>query len=351
MYRFAARLTLVVILGLLLVMLSIKRDKKVAILYYSNESSPQGLEKETYQTIVGWLRESKEPSLVKFAQRMEDDVALFPKTVDAEISTLQTAQKQGALPVPVFAVTNRLAKKQTAWLFSPQSAEPVEYTLAIEAPSSQVFRENPTSSPDFFEAFLKMARDLFPSDDYDYVLITKSHGNSEMAMMPFIRLWPGDITKDEFLNLARESLLTKKDSNHELPHNAHLLGVSKNAYRSTLDRSGMQFRIVLMESCFGGPSLNTDVATIRLPYNVDKLFGAIDHGVPYDNIDYGSLFALRLTPDEFVSRFEQTLHEKFSVERRRISMHTMAWILVLIAFLGMAYSLIRHGPKGNAGMA
>ncbi|MFO7903039.1 MAG: hypothetical protein ACQESR_27055 [Planctomycetota bacterium] len=65
---------------------------------------------------------------------------------------------------------------------------------------------NPLARPEMFERALRQACRWFDPATHDFVLVTKSHGNAEMALTPRLVVRASETTKEELLAVATGAL-------------------------------------------------------------------------------------------------------------------------------------------------
>jgi len=80
----------------------------------------------------------------------------------------------------------------------------------VRFPASQdyVYQSQKLSHPDSLSLALEAVAKRFPSDQHQFVLVTKSHGTPDKAMIPSLGLHAEETTEAEFLQRLTASALS-----------------------------------------------------------------------------------------------------------------------------------------------
>lgn len=277
-YRFYLTLSLIVlIIGIQACSIG-QRD--TVLIYYANETALTPELTENYDVLTDWLRsDPQNPLAVKIANQVDKDAQDFPKAVDYEVNTIiSQVQQTKKLKVAIF--TNQLAQSQKLLLFSP-GKQPREIPFHYPRPEHYITQAQPLNQPAVMNAALERVTELFPTKHQDYVLITKSHGNRQHALITRITLDHKNWTQAKLLDHISQS-------SSRLPDLKYPNGTTQAEYISNLKaqhKRGMHFSLVYIESC---KSQGTLPDTLALPQNVDLIY-APAVSIPYQLLDYKTI--------------------------------------------------------------
>jgi len=160
--------------------------EKQVLIYYTNEPNVAAFRK--LQTLI---RTQKGAIYDRTASRIDDDLKNFHAAVATEVELIRT---QAPVEIGVAIFTNELARKHqclikangdrefetTTFPFlevnsaSEGSKEPAEWTADVVL--------HPLSAAGTLDAALNLASQHFAPTNHEFVLVTKSHGNKELAM-------------------------------------------------------------------------------------------------------------------------------------------------------------------------
>lgn len=310
--------------------------KPEVVIYYSNETSPDQRESQNYETITHWLSSSGEAPALKVVGQLTRDLREFPMAVDQETDAL--THSRGADPRAVIIFTNRLVRSGK---FLVKETGPAKDT-AIPPPKfiSYILTSNPLASPETLQLALTETAKLFDPKLFDFVLITKSHGTSKLALTPRLAVRAEETNQQQLLALLRD-----ENGNHEdVPWIRNRLGIPKEELFSILNnagkKDGMFFRLVFLESCSSELSQSdTPQTAIQMPTNVASL--VTTHGeTPYRTVDYASLLK-DPAHEAFSAKLEKqlsALSQESKTQRKGSSMWRFLYYLPLAA-LGVYFLL------------
>ena len=270
------------------------------LIYYANETAPDAQEQQNYDTIIGWLAESDLPKANKIARTLNDEQVSFPAAVDAEIAAMRAGAADTNAELPLAVFTNRSARAGRFWLLTPGARRFEEVPFPPASNKDYILASNALAQGDTLRRALAAVSRRYPPAKHRYVLITKSHGSSNMALT--VRL----TRKHE--ELTREALLAMV-ADDESPSRPPQLGINKHEYFDILAGAGrepgMEFSLVFMESCRG--VIKPDLQQ-QLPPNVARLYTSGDRALNYTTLDYQALLSqvndqrpLSMVLDEFMA--------------------------------------------------
>lgn len=257
--------------------------KTEVLIYYTNETAPVGAELENYEIIISWLESSESPAAQKIVGQLRRDMSEYRRVADREIeeirelfSRLEEHEKKRFI---VFS--NRLAREKKFLTLQPGESEFEEHEIVYPVGDNYIVSNNPLATEEGFFVALQSASDYFAPEDHVFLLLSKSHGNPQMAFTPRL------IVRNELE--TRESILAKVEGDGEssdaepaTEDAAPRIGTTKEAYFQVLQRAGdelgMFFPLVFMEACQSGLGLPE---TQDLPSNIGLLFTTQEKGTQY----------------------------------------------------------------------
>jgi hypothetical protein len=174
--------------------------KSQIMIYYANENSVEGDSAENIKVLAEWIRSSKYPEVRAIATGIEEDVKKFTATVQSEIEQLQSAREKldTKLQPGVVIITNQLARQGTMLVATP-GHELNSEAITLPDSTDALLKAWPLSNPAVLEAVLQKVATTFPPASHEYVLITKSHGNSRMALTTRISMDTSKLDKSRVI--------------------------------------------------------------------------------------------------------------------------------------------------------
>ena len=250
------------------------------LIYYANETEPNEAELQSWQTIISWLKSSDNPELTKIPGQLERDLEGFHKAVDEEIALLKRISIDSSTAPPMVVFTNRLVRDGN-YLVLRRDVEPEEIAIQPFPSDNFILVSNPLARPEMLARALEEACSHFDPNVYDFVLVTKSHGNAEMALTPRLIVRASETTKEELLAVAAGEL-----PEGQSPSWTKRLGITKDEYFRVLEKFGqdrnMHFSMVFMESCHGV----LGKVTVRPPQNIAHMYMTGEQDTEWHNLDY-----------------------------------------------------------------
>ena len=235
-------------------------------------------------------------------------------------------QARPAVGVAVFS--NRLARNSKFLVYHPGDAALREVSIEIRHAERPILKTSPLASAETLAVCLRALARQFDPKVYDFILVTKSHGNARMAMAPRLIVRAEQTNREELLAVAAGEL-----ADENLPRWTGRIGVTKDQYFGTLkqmgDELGMQFALVFIEACKG--TLPEDLK-VRPPLNIRRLYMTGNGSADYRNLNYARLLAPKTPPMPLSQAIDAALSLKFPTLVRGDSpseRFSTAWRLVL----------------------
>lgn len=364
-----------------------KTGRKVVVIYYANDTFAPRRTDPAYENLddltrllEGAASQEADPAaaeqLRKLASRLNHDWDQFSEIVQGDVNSLSSRlcsavgdnYKDSVGGLAVFRNSAALNASQDANSsptmrymrnLSWYSCRPGEKSFHQHSLSVPLFNEFPYDSQPFsnsasFEMALKSVKTEFEPQKHRFILITKSHGSKENALVPHlsvdlrekIRKEPKTVLEaiklganattgldswkaDTILDSVDGLLKSKFDSSREK-------GISKIEYLRILNSLGqvaitagpppdapMIFPIVLMESCKSDLqfSQNNEIREVLDYYqegykgfkmfNVGLLYASDEKGLKYDDVKYGDLLGFMSNgATDFQDLFKKLLDSK-----------------------------------------
>jgi len=310
-------------------------------IYYSNETAPDESEQENYKTIIGWLRTSADPKVLRIAGQLESDLRDFRSAVDFETASLKQTFRMAPSDDTSAALifTNRLSRDGNFEVLLPGISEARVGRFPILKNPDLILRSNPLGTLDGLKAALKIAAIEFDPRLHNFVLVTKSHGKRDLAFTPRLAVLASETSPGEILSVARADGETSENAPRWVINRR---GLAKASYFQSISEAGAQtglfFSAIFMESCASedldggdsGPSAK----------NIGLLF-TTQGSTPYRTLDYGSIFAGRRAGESISARLVASLEKKsasYGVPSRKTEIPTFWYFVPLAAFCGYALS-------------
>ena len=160
--------------------------EKQVLIYYTNEPDVAA-----FRNLQAIIRTQKGPIYGRTVSRIDDDLKNFPAAVATEVNLIRT---QAPVDIGVAIFTNELARKHeclmkangdrefevTPFPFPEQNSTDEGSKKSTEWTADVVL--HPLSAASTLDAALNLASKHFPPANHEFVLVTKSHGNKELAI-------------------------------------------------------------------------------------------------------------------------------------------------------------------------
>lgn len=230
--------------------------KGLVIVFYANETDAEGAYFENINRVQSWLRAYEDDYSKSYKNWFEQDLVEFSRSVDRQISDLSQAvgrlDKKADVQLVVF--TNRLAKQKSYAVYSKNK-------LVLEPFSTKTRNSFTISSPlsqlSSFELALAKVQKRFDSKEYNFALITKSHGDLDYVIRPKVMIDTKKITKYHF-ELAYRRHIKKKTA---FAQKSVVDGILRLGDKKLGDRKESIEMSSLEKKLFSRPSLNSKSVT------------------------------------------------------------------------------------------
>lgn len=302
--------------------------KKTVLIYYVNETHEDAATRKNTDTILGYLRSSNHDGVQELADAIERDRTKFAKTVNDELAAIRIAVNAGKL-TSVAVFRNEMVSQGEYQYAAVGDLELTTAKITVPGSGDFVQTSHPLSGVDGLQAALQAAADRFSPHEHEFVLVTKSHGSPERAMIPRIGLNIRSMTQHELLakltnskqqaegELDKPKILGQHPSDPLGQHAGDPLGqhagdplgqhagdplgvkgtvlggeagTTKEAYVQTLAtfsrKQGMKFRLVFVESCSSELSAKR---VSQLKGSVGQLYTSDIDGLEYNTLDYQTI--------------------------------------------------------------
>jgi hypothetical protein len=311
------------------------------ILYYANETSPEGSEKASYDTIVSWLRELGTEKANRIDKNLEADQIKFPAMVEKEAEALSTLKAQ------VYVFDNKLARRNV-YLFKGGDKPVSKLRLPVELPATTdpILENNPLSNPEMLRKVLDwLALEIKQDHPRRIGLIFKSHGNHFMALTPRVCVWASSISKERLSHILNEA----EDA---VP--AQRAGISREQFYNSISAfqaaAQQPIDFVILESCGASP----EKMEYRLGRHVRSFFANASQKAEYAEIDYQqALQGSAGTPVEALIRhlrtnvnFREYREENSSFHFIKLSLFFLPLLIVASAWIFMRAKATRLKNRG-----
>ena len=155
------------------------------------------------------------------------------------------------------------------------------FPFSLKKQSNYIAASHPLSLPENFEQALKLVSERFAPADHRFGLITKSHGNSFLLMVPRITIRHEMISKEALLELINTA-----ENPRGIPPWMKDVGTTRLDYFNSIkkigSKHGIGFTFVFTESC----KSRIGISDLKeLPANIETLISPIEN-VDYSSVDY-----------------------------------------------------------------
>ncbi len=187
------------------------------IIYYANESAPDGEELQNIQQLE--TRFLNYPELKGIVDSLQNDRKVFPAAVDKQLVDLK-ASLCGKPQKGLIAFTNRSLRGPSAAssvLVCQPNKGPEQMDLSRsfselmkthpKLQSNFLATNNPASMTAIFDWALTQTETLFPPATHSYILISKSHGSGQYLLTPKLTMRNADVLEDDIAKLRSGVLL------------------------------------------------------------------------------------------------------------------------------------------------
>ncbi len=255
--------------------------------YYANETPEQALKQSpNLTTLLALLHQSRAPLAGKLATIIETDIGDFRAQADRDQVALLEAARRIGFDLAIF--TNTLAQDGTYRFYRHAKDAPELRPLPPLPPAAnEILSLSPLSRPEVFEAALAAVAAQYDSGSLQIVLVTFSHGNLDMALMPRVNT---DLSTTEAIEDFKRSL--ERGGGGDAPDWATLQGTDKIAFWNVLTRvsskTGVSFPLVFRQACGSGPNGWREL--MEIPDSVSTIGHSARRNIAVDLIDYAQIF-------------------------------------------------------------
>jgi hypothetical protein len=172
--------------------------KKTVLIYYANETREDPATKENTDTILGHLRSSDHKGVQKLADAVQSDRVKFGEIVRAEVAAIKAAVVRGELS-GVVIFTNEMVGNGRFEFAAVGSREFVTDAIEVAVFDDFVSNSHPLAHADVLRTALEVTAKKNSPAEHEFVLVTKSHGSPERAMLPRLALHAEDTNREELL--------------------------------------------------------------------------------------------------------------------------------------------------------
>lgn len=264
------------------------------VVYYANETTDRAYRSANYRKLLAILKKSENPLAADIVKRLTSDMHLFTAAVERDAEALLEAAAAHGFDLVLF--TNALALDAQFRVYSTATQQVETRPFATPAASADpVTKLSPLARPEVFQAALLAAISSLSPERPDLVLITNSHGTTDMALMPRVNIDLSTVSGDDVLRL-----LDRRDG-FERPAWATLKGTDKVAYWQTLAavsaRTGARYPLVLRLACQSGLSSFSEFRAI--PASVGLVGHTAEYSITLGAFDASALFGPEASGDWF----------------------------------------------------
>jgi hypothetical protein len=252
------------------------------LIYYGNETTAAAAASRNYRVLLASLRAYGGREGSDIADAIDDDAKISPAIVRAEVQSL--LHGCGRLNADIAIFTNELTLAGR-FLFCRAASHGVETVSfgGINPSPDNTLNLTPLSRSEYLQAALEQVGTLFPGRPIDAILLTHSHGQPDMALMPRVS---ADVADLDAATLRH--ILDFRDSK---PSWAAAKGTSKVEYwrvLSEISRTyGTRFVLVFRQACESGFDSLAEFRTV--PASVNLVAHTAMGDLPYGKIDYDAL--------------------------------------------------------------
>lgn len=310
------------------------------IVYYANETSPEGKEAENFDQVLKWLSQIDSDVAKEAYKNIDEDRKSFPVVVQAEVEQVLSTQAN------ILIFTNQQMRKAT-FSFKALGEKPRELPFeSLLSNTDPVLKANPLSDLQNFEETIKYVASFINQNKFEKIaLIFKSHGTKEFALTPRLSFWSFDQDKEELSRILQgeENLLARRGILREN------FIKSLRGLRTQIERP---VELVVLESC-GAPIEKTEyefgkqaIISFFTNSETEAAYSSIDYSVLVESIDpVGRLSnQLRESSDFMEYKALSTLDRL-----KRNYVYFIPLLLVFSLFCGLRIRKIRQQSKAKEG--
>lgn len=281
------------------------------LVFIANETVPSPIDSANTTQLLNWLSEIPTTPARTAYDSINADRVLFPAVLSRDISAIREAAMSSERPLNIIIFSNQLAK--TGQFLYQRAGRDRELQLG-EFPRIGAWHfmteSQPLGTQAGFATALRLTSSVFPPQQHDFVLVTKSHGSTAAMMRPKVLFSTRSLSQAEF---TRRVLLVRSES--VVQQNSPSLGgasriggesyeeflplepvaLSKADYvgtlRSAQRQTGLVFRLAFGFACASAlaqPELDALRAGGRGPLGL--YYGSDGDGLNYEELRFAAVF-------------------------------------------------------------
>jgi len=324
------KLVLACVSALLVFVLSGETSKADALIseevliFYANETPRDSVNSANYVMLFDAIRKSGVADGDALIEALEHDATVFPKLIEKQANIIADAARTYGFNAVIF--TNALARKKR-FRYATAAGQDIELSAfqKLKNNAGEIWTNSPLAQPEYFRSAIKIATGLAEEKNKDVVLITTSHGDEKMAMMPRVVADLSNIDQSSYVTALQNSTVVDGGPIAWISQR----GISKKQFWQELIASttGRSINLVAREACRSGVLSYAEYA--KLPSNVNSVVHFGKENIKIDEINYASLFA-ELNVHRSLSN---QLSDRFAAQGAQIDTPTeILWHLVVGSF-------------------
>ncbi len=259
----------------------------VAIVYYANDTLSTIESEPNYRRLFTLLDRSNSEFAKDLRRALKNDLDYFPNAVRREIATLQAFARLHDVPLAVF--TNGTARRGVFRLTDGLRGTREQSFNVSLTEDDPVFGAAPLARAVNLRAALETVGSMALFSGRPLILVTKSHGTQDLAMMPRVSVDYTKVPEAEFLRL----LSPEAPDDAVAPDWATMQGISKSDYWEAIEAASnlhdLDIAVVFRDACASGLSGFGEL--VEYPASVRLLAHSGASPIYFDQVDYAGVFA------------------------------------------------------------
>ena len=297
--------------------------QQLVFIHYTNETDPAGKDAENHRITIERLEQIGHDKASRIADNLRNEPQLMGDAISLDRELLREHLR--GLSVILVEVDNRATREGFFRYWLPNETDARTVSFQVANTGDYIFDENPLATADGFRATLDAISKTFPPENHQFVLVTLSHGSSDLALTVKLARKHQEITMEEF-----KAMFSGDAIDYPLPD----VGVTKSEYFDVLaevgDEFGMRFPLVILESCQG--VMDAPLAR-EMPKNVDLFFSSGHRNLEFRSLPLAEIFALTKSAEDLVPAMDKELSREFLRIERVKSWPFWIWCFPLVLVL------------------
>lgn len=297
--------------------------QQLVFIHYTNETDPAGLDADNHRITIERLEQIDHVKARAIADNLRNEPKLMSDAISADRKLLR--DQLSKLDVILCEVDNRSTREGFFQYWLPAESEARTVNFHVAKTGDYIFDENPLATAAGLHSSLQAISQTFSPSKHRFVLVTLSHGSSELALTVKLARKHEDITTDEF-----QAMFSGQTIDYPLPD----VGVSKAEYFDILAavgrETGMHFPLIVMESCQG--VMDAPLAR-EMPDNVDLFFSSGHRNLEFRSLPFDEVFASTQSAEDLIPAMDRELSQQFLRIERATSWPIWIWSVPLIIVL------------------